>query len=399
MAAVYGALLPNLLGRDERSYYKTVLWYAMHASMPVLGHVGVSYEAQQGPGYYAPAALIQWIFRPFGTETAFHFVRALGVPLLVAIVVLAYRLAERLCPSSRSVPLLTAIIVGLNPHLLTLSGLVSNDLFGIAVAMAAVWLFTARLQDGTLGGWTAVAVGVLIGVSIIVKPSGLSLLAALPVTALVIRSRAAVISSLLMSAGVLLASGWWFVRNEVLYGDLTGINGLRRWGWPVHSGSLDTLHRIASLAKHFAVSYVSPQPTFGDGFRTPMAAKIAVALIALAALAGLVRRLLRRGQGIAVERTAFVTFALVLATSIGTNVYSYLTVLILDPRTTFASFFVIAAAAAVGLAALARDTHRALVAALLLVALLVADVAILDVAHGFPGRPLEPAVRSVETPP
>jgi hypothetical protein len=78
LAAVYGIALPNLLDRDEASFYATVQWYATHGSIPVLGHVGVSYEAQQGPGYYVPAAVLQWASQPLGTETAFHVVRAMG---------------------------------------------------------------------------------------------------------------------------------------------------------------------------------------------------------------------------------------------------------------------------------------------------------------------------------
>jgi hypothetical protein len=104
MAAAYGILLPNLLDRDETSFYATVQWYVAHASIPVLGHVGVSYEAQQGPVYYVLGAVPEWLFRPLGSETALHAVRALGVPLLVAMVILAYALARRLCPDDSVMP-------------------------------------------------------------------------------------------------------------------------------------------------------------------------------------------------------------------------------------------------------------------------------------------------------
>lgn len=388
-ATAYGILLPNLLDRDEASFFATVQWYAAHAWMPVLGHTGVSYEAQQGPGYYIPAAAIEWLFRPLGAETAFHAVRLLGVPLLVGIVILAYLLAARLCPDNRSVPLLTAALVGLNPHLLSLSGSVSNDLLGILLAMGAVYLFTTRLQGDTFGGWTAVAVGFLIGLSIDTKPSALSLVAALPLAALLVRSRSAVVPSLLMAAGVLAASGWWFVRNEIIYGDLTGIAGLRRWGWPVHAASLDTVRQIVDRASYFAVSYVSPQPTFGGSFRTPLIAKLVFALLAGAVVVGLARHGVTRGRGkIRVGRAAALTFALVLLTSIAANVFSYLTVLIVDPRTTFASFFVVAAAGALGLGELSARWRLRLSTTVVAAALLLADVATLHATSGIPRPPL-----------
>jgi hypothetical protein len=85
------------------------------------------------------------------------------------------------------------------------------------------------------------------------------------------------------------------------------------------------------------------------------------AVLGLAALAGLARYALQRGPGkIRVEQMALLTFALVLVTSIAANVYSYLTVLIVDPRTTFASFFVVACAGALGVAALSERLRPSL---------------------------------------
>jgi 4-amino-4-deoxy-L-arabinose transferase-like glycosyltransferase len=202
-----------------------------------------------------------------------------------------------------------------------------------------------------------------------------------------------------MTAGALVASGWWFVRNEVIYGDLTGITGLRRWGWPVHSGSLDTLGQILNRASYFAVSYASPQPTFGGSFRTPPAAKAVFSVLALAALAGLARYFLARGPAkIRVERTAVVTFALALVTSIAANVYSYLTILIADPRTTFASFFVVACAGALGVAALSERWRPGVSVTVVVAALLVADVTTLQATRGIPRPPLRQAIQGVETP-
>jgi hypothetical protein len=88
----------------------------------------------------------------------------------------------------------------------------------------------------------------------------------------------------------------------------------------------------------------------------------------------------------------------VLTTSIGANVYSYVSVLIVDPRTTFASFFVIACAVAVGLAALARRLRRGAAVVLLGAALVVADVATLSATTGIPRPPLESALKVLETP-
>jgi hypothetical protein len=399
LSAAYGVFLPNLIDRDEASFFSTVHWYATHASMPVLGHAGVSYEAQQGPLYFVPAAVIDRVLQPMGAEVAFHAVRALGIPLLVVIVVLAYLLAARLCPDNRAVPLLTAVFVGLNPHLLALGGSVSNDLLGIAIAMSAVYVFVRSLQSGSLGGTSAIGVGLLIGLSIITKPSALSLLVALPLAVFAVRTSRPMAATWLIIAGSAAASGWWFVRNEVIYGDLTGINGLRRWGWPVHPGSLDSIRAIGNRVSYFAVSYASPQPTFGGSFRTPLLAKVVFAAIALGATAGLARQWRRRSPStIHVDRAARVTFGLVLVTSIGANLYSYITVLVVDPRTTFASFFVVACAASVGLAAVAARFPRTMTIALVAAALLAADVVTLAATTGIERPPLQSVVQAAQTP-
>jgi len=387
MASLAVALVPADLDLDEASYYDTVRFYATQHAMPVLGEPGVSYEGQMGPVYYIPAAAVQAVFGSLGADAGFYAVRGLGVLLLLAMVGLTYALASRLAPARREVALVAATIVGLNPHLLALTA-VSNDLAGIVIGMLAIWRLVVRLEDDRLTSLAALGIGALAGIAVITKPTGLTLVVALPLAALAVRRRRALVPAAALVAGAALTSGWWFVRNDWLYGEFGTTEALRRVGFPVVRGSLDTPGEIVARLSTFANSYWTPAETFGAQFSLPFAVTALGAALSLAAACGLL--LGRRRLGAWVSGRATIVFALVFVVSISMHLVGHVSVIALAPRTTFLSYFVVASTVALGLCALPAVLWRRRPAwAALVLVLLVMDGLTLKAAHDVPadGRP------------
>src|SRR5580704_6713329 len=102
VGAVYVWVVSPGLPYDEPSHWSTVLFYADHWSLPVLGHPGVTYEAQMGPVAYVVDAIVVRSARTVGlsVDTAFRLVRLLGVVELAGAVLLVAALTKRLIRSS-----------------------------------------------------------------------------------------------------------------------------------------------------------------------------------------------------------------------------------------------------------------------------------------------------------
>src|ERR1700733_12491363 len=98
VGAVYVWVVSPGLPYDEPSHWSTVLFYADHWSLPVLGHPGVTYEAQMGPVAYALDAGLVRLLRAAGVslETSFHLVRLLGALELALAVLVVGKLVRRL---------------------------------------------------------------------------------------------------------------------------------------------------------------------------------------------------------------------------------------------------------------------------------------------------------------
>ena len=225
IALFYVWLTPPGLPYDEPAHWGNALFYAQQHRMPELGESGATYESQMGPGYYTLAGLGAAAMGE--DEVAFYGVRALGVALIPVLVLVTYRLAMVLQSDAR-VAAVAASVVALNPLLLAISGSVQNDYLSITVGAVSVALAARMLRDGDDRLLHHAGIGALIGLTILVKVVAVSLLPALlvgyavqpaPLAARARRALAAV-------AGCLAVCGWWFVRNLLLYGDLTGANGM-----------------------------------------------------------------------------------------------------------------------------------------------------------------------------
>jgi 4-amino-4-deoxy-L-arabinose transferase-like glycosyltransferase len=125
-------------------------------------------------------------------------------------------------------PVLAASFVALNPQFLFSSALVTNDTALAAFGALLLWLClraVARREAGSQVGAFAL-IGALFGLALLAKQSGLllgPLLLWAGWRAANGNWRTALIHTLAWGIPALLVSGWWFVRNWLVYGDLFGL--------------------------------------------------------------------------------------------------------------------------------------------------------------------------------
>jgi 4-amino-4-deoxy-L-arabinose transferase-like glycosyltransferase len=161
-----------------------------------------------------------------GQVLALHVARLASVlagALAVAVVVL---LARALLPGRPSVALLAGGLVAFNPQFAFIGGVLSNDsLTALTCAAAALAAVRAARAPERAGGW--LALGGLVGLALLTKLTAVFLvpLVGLTVLALAVRARS---PRLALRAGaaaggpVALLCGWWFARNQLIYGDPLG---------------------------------------------------------------------------------------------------------------------------------------------------------------------------------
>jgi D-alanyl-D-alanine carboxypeptidase (penicillin-binding protein 5/6) len=283
VALAYVALVPAGQPYDEPAHWSNVEYYAHQERMPELGRAGVSYEAQQGPVYYALAAAIA---RPtaamFDDKAAFYAVRIAGTLLVGAAVLLTFALSILLVPRQRGVALMAAAFVGLNPFFLAVGASVQNDYLALVLALVAALLAVRTLQSSQSSWTTWLIIGVLTGVATLTKLFAVGLLGGLGVAALCSTPRESgqrLRGFGLAALGFVAVSGWWFVRNIVLYGDLTARSGLEAAGIRYPPLPYNGLSSIGSWIRSLVAYVWVPTEYFRNVFRAPGVMRAVVIII------------------------------------------------------------------------------------------------------------------------
>jgi len=272
LALWYDSSTPILEASDERLHYAAVQSVAQGNGLPVLGadgaasNLGPRQEAGQAPLYYLLAGALtapihtepiartaeinphsfigqpSWLpynknlllhdaserFPYHGLALAVHLGRWLSILFGGITVAMAFLLARQLFPASPGLWLLGAALAAFNPMVLFISASVDNDAAAMAVCTATTYWLVVGWRRGCSSSWLLV-LGVLLGLGAMTKLSALGLV---PVAGLVLSREAVCRRSIvwLMKSGLLVAvlaamlGGWWYVRNAVLYGELTGLN-------------------------------------------------------------------------------------------------------------------------------------------------------------------------------
>ena len=271
LAVAYGLATPILENGDE-NWHEAAVWQIMAGQgLPVLkpaehGQVLVPVqEAGQPPLYYLLAAAETFRIHPASPATAMvaspnanigrpdrsawhrnllipsaaesfpwhglalavHLQRMLSTLLGTVTVGAVFALARLAAPQRPALALLATALVAFNPMFLFISASVDNDALAIALSTLILLTLVRALCEGA-APHAALLTGVLLGLATLSKLSAASI--ALP--ALVVygylawrgRSRRLAGEYLLaLAIPPLLLSGWWFLRNWLLYGDPLGL--------------------------------------------------------------------------------------------------------------------------------------------------------------------------------
>jgi 4-amino-4-deoxy-L-arabinose transferase-like glycosyltransferase len=284
LGAVYAWVVPPGIPYDEPSHWSTVLYYADHGQMPVLGDPGVAYEAQMGPVAYVVDALVVHVGRAagFSASGTFHLVRLVGaLELCVGVVLLATLIARLLGHSSPSVA--AVAIFALNPMLLTMSSSVQNDTLVLVLGLLALELALGRLSEQPAFR-SALFVGVVAGLAVLTKLTAWPAVLAIAAWLVWRHRRDALRPLTAFVVAVLAVSGWWFVRNIVLYGDPTAAAGVRRAGFSFDAYHVHGAAGIAHILEELVTYLWLPTEYVRNFISAPVALKAGLLLMTAAVL-------------------------------------------------------------------------------------------------------------------
>ena len=165
-----------------------------------------------------------------GTVLAVHVGRWLSLALSLATIFFTYRLALEVFPGGQWLALLAAAFVAFNPMALFINASVNNDNLVMALSTAALWGAVHFMRPRVSGyAWKAILLGLLLGLAALTKVSGLVLWPVAAGAVLVGAWRGRdwkrfVMAGVLIAAVAVLVSGWWYWRNQQLYGEWLGLN-------------------------------------------------------------------------------------------------------------------------------------------------------------------------------
>jgi hypothetical protein len=292
LGALYSLITPVFETPDEVWHFAHVRYIAQHRDLPVQGanqgEESAQQEASQPPLYYVLASPLVGIvdtsdfaevaranpfaalgqphsdgnknavvpspstFPWYGTALAVHLTRLLSVLFSAITVAAAYAagltiFTGRQAPPGIAFPpvlfaLATAALVAFNPQFAFISASVSNDSLMTALGALTLAIVASMVSAPALPSRRRLALlGVLAGLAALCKLSGLLVacfvLAALLVVALLHRTERPASATLRWLAGAtiivgglaMLIAGWWYIRNLLLYGDLTGLSAMLQW--------------------------------------------------------------------------------------------------------------------------------------------------------------------------
>lgn len=172
-----------------------------------------------------------------GTALAVHLLRWLSTAFGAGTVWLTYAAARRIFYAERWAPMLAAGLVAFNPQFIFISASVSNDA-AVTFFVTLACFLAIQLADGQASWPTALLAGAAAGLAALSKLSGVAVLGVVVLGAFIgwweQRSWRRLLGYLAL-AGLAwaLVTGWWLMRNQLLYGDPWGAAEFHRVVGPV----------------------------------------------------------------------------------------------------------------------------------------------------------------------
>jgi len=338
---------------DELEHYQFVRYLLDERSLPVQQLDNPPSQFHQPPLYYLIGAVLirtipdegtipqdnpHWTSYPFGTvhrdnkikylpdqdlsfpytgtTLVMHVLRWWSVLLFTGTLILIWLLGREIWPAELDKRLLLLAIAGFTPMFIYMGSSVNNDNLVVFWAAFLLWLVLRSLRTGF--DWLATSlIGLAWGCAILSKTSGVVLVIPWGVGLLwyswqqknfrYLITRALVIGLIAMGL-----SGWWFIRNQSLYGELTGVETmLSIWG-----RRLPGEFNLPSLKGALVHAWLSYWGRFGYGqIVLPDPIYAIFTILVIISLLGLFKRattLLRQQRPRNVQGTWFILGATVL---------------------------------------------------------------------------------------
>jgi hypothetical protein len=194
-----------------------------------------------------------------GMPLLIHALRLLVVALSTGAVWLTFLTARQLWPEDTPFALLAAALVAFNPEVIVFASVVYNDIAALFGGALVLYTVTRAARQGfTPRRWAGVSAA--LGVGLLFKLNVVAL--GVPVGLLWLWEtwarrkagpRALVLNALAIALPFAALTGWWFLRNLQLYGDLTANSAiLALWGKPAPTSPWQqTLHLLDDPIGHF----------------------------------------------------------------------------------------------------------------------------------------------------
>lgn len=203
----------------DTSDFPGIVWENPHYGYTVPGVVN------DNKNLFIHTALENFPWR--GAVLAIHLARFVSLAMGALAALFTYLLALEIF-RDKILAAMAAAFVAFIPQFIFISGAVSNDSTVVACTALSLWLM-ARITtaDHRLSTAQVVILGFACGLAAIAKVSGLGLFVVATIVMLwQIRqanfSRVLIFNFLFFTFSFLLVAGWWYIRNLVLYGELTG---------------------------------------------------------------------------------------------------------------------------------------------------------------------------------
>lgn len=311
-----------------------------------------------------------------GTALAVHVMRLLSIALSTLAVAFTYLAARNWRPHELDFALLAAALLAFNTTVLFMSGSVQNSTAALTSGAAILWALGRGVRWGfTLWRWLVVGLALAIGILFQTSALTLTVVIGLAGLAEIWRARhrplAVLLEGILGVGGpVLVLVGWWFWRNQTLYGDWSANNTI---------AALWTYGPIMPFLQAWYLIGTGIVGRVGQGLMIDFADGVygAAAVVGLVAAVGLVRsawpavRAVRSGLTWTARLDALTSPGSLHAILHGTAIpvvlaslfyYMYCCIHGLHGRYAFTVFPSMACLLALGLLAWARPNQRAVVA-------------------------------------
>ena len=279
LGLAYSAINPLNEATDELRHYRFIQHIIQRHSLPVQGQTGdlpCTIQGHHPPLYYATAALLTfwidtgrdicyepptnpfWAYRYWevgrdnknqylhgpdenfpwrGEALAAHLARVVNLLFGAATVWLTWAAARLIWPRRPALAAGSAAFVAFNPMFLYMAAAINNDVVAATAGAAVIYACVRLLLDerGLTWRW-GVWLGALYALALMSKFNLAAILVVIEAAVTWVAWRRGqwrqwlVVNALMVGVAALLA-GWWFLRNQRLYGEPTGIEELTQlWG-------------------------------------------------------------------------------------------------------------------------------------------------------------------------